>query len=64
MLIEVRQNSTAARLGFRTGDIVVQVGQTRIVNVGQLEMLLRERQRTWQVLLRRGPQVLRLQLSG
>jgi hypothetical protein len=42
----------------------VQVGQTRIVNVGQLEMLLRERQRTWQVLLRRGPQVLRLQLSG
>jgi Do/DeqQ family serine protease len=64
VLIEVRQNSTAARLGFRTGDIVVQVGQTRIVNVGQLEMLLRERQRTWQVLLRRGPQVLRLQLSG
>jgi hypothetical protein len=57
-------HSTAARLGFRTGDVVVQVGRDRIANVSQLEGVLQVRQQSWLVLVRRGNQVLRLQLGG
>ena len=63
VLLAVRPNSTAARLGFRTGDVVVQVGRDRIANVSQLEGVLQVRQRSWLVLVRRGNQVLRLQLG-
>ena len=64
VLLSVRPNSTAARLGFRTGDVVVQVGRDRIANVSQLEGVLQVRQQSWLVLVRRGNQVLRLQLGG
>jgi Do/DeqQ family serine protease len=64
VLLSVRPNSTAARLGFQAGDIVVQVGQERITTVVQLEGALRERQRSWLMLVRRGNQVLRLQVAG
>ena len=64
VLLSVRPNSTAARLGFQAGDVVVQVGQDRITTVVQLEGALRERQRSWLMLVRRGNQVLRLQVAG
>jgi S1-C subfamily serine protease len=64
VLLSVRANSTTAKLGFQPGDVVVQVGQERISTVVQLEGALRERQRSWLVLVRRGNQVLRLQVAG
>jgi len=64
VVLSVSANSTAARLGFRAGDVVMQVGRVRIASVAQLEGVLRERQRSWLVIVRRGNQVLRLQLGG
>jgi hypothetical protein len=45
------------------GDIILQVGRERIGSVSQLEGLLRDQQRSWLVLVRRGDRVLRLQLG-
>lgn len=64
VLLSVRPRSTAARLGFRRGDVVVQVGRKRIVSVDQLENVLRQRRRSWRVVVRRGGRLLRLHLSG
>jgi S1-C subfamily serine protease len=64
VVMAVRQGSTAARVGFRPGDVIVQVGRATVASVGELEALLRERQRVWHVVFRRGSQVLRLQLAG
>jgi hypothetical protein len=43
---------------------VVQVGRDRITSVAQLEGLLRQRQRGWLVIVRRGDQLLQLHLGG
>ena len=49
VLVSVRARSTAARLGFQAGDVVVQVGRERVASVAQLEGVLRKRQRGWLV---------------
>src|SRR5262245_55397803 len=54
VLLSVRARSTAARLGFRAGDVVMQVGRERIASVSELENALRQRQRGWLVVVRRG----------
>ena len=64
VLVSVRARSTAARLGFQAGDVVVQVGRDRIASVAQLEGVLRQRQRGWLVVVRRGGRLLQLQLAG
>jgi Do/DeqQ family serine protease len=64
VLLSVRSRSTAARLGFRAGDVVMQVGRERITSVTQLESALRQRQRGWLVVVKRGNRVLQLQYSG
>jgi Do/DeqQ family serine protease len=64
VLVSVRPRSTAARLGFQAGDVVVQVGRDRITSVAQLEGILRQRQRGWLVIVRRGNRLLQLQLAG
>jgi S1-C subfamily serine protease len=63
VLISVRQQSTAAKLGFQPGDVVLQVGRDRIGSVRHLELALKGYQRGDLVLVRRGTRVLRLQLS-
>ena len=64
VILSVRPNSRAARIGFRAGDIIQQVGRSKIETVGDLEGLLKERQQVWLVLLKRGSQQVRLQLAG
>ena len=64
VILSVRANSRAARIGFRAGDIIQQVGRSKIETVGDLEGLLKERQQVWLVLLKRGSQQVRLQLAG
>lgn len=64
VVLDVGRNSVAARLGLRPGDIVQQVGRLRIDNIATLENALRERQRMWQLVLKRGGQVLQLQVGG
>lgn len=64
VVLDVNRNSVAARLGLRPGDIVQQVGRLRIDNIATLENALKERQRMWQLVLKRGGQVLQLQVGG
>ncbi len=62
-LVAVRPQSTAARLGFQVGDVVLQVGRERIGSIRHLALALNAYQRGDLVLVRRGTRVLRLQLS-
>jgi Do/DeqQ family serine protease len=64
VILQVRPDSKAARIGFQPGDIIEQVGRKKIDTVGELEAVLRERQQVWLVQLRRGNQSVRLQLAG
>jgi S1-C subfamily serine protease len=64
VILSVRANSRAARIGFRAGDIIQQVGRSKIETVGDLEGLLKERQQVWLVVLKRGNQQVKLQLAG
>ena len=63
VLVAVRPQSTAAKLGFQTGDVVLQVGRERVGSIRHLELALKAYQRGDLVLVRRGTRVLRLQLS-
>jgi Do/DeqQ family serine protease len=64
VVLSVRPGSTAARLGLQPGDVVVQVGAAKIGSVTELEAQLKERQRLWRVVLKRGNRVMQLQVSG
>ena len=64
VVLSVRPRSTAARLGFQPGDVIMQVGREQIASVAQLEGILKQRQRGWLVVVKRGDRVLQLQLSG
>ena len=64
VIVAVTEGSTAARLGFRAGDIIVQVGRKRIETVVELEAALKARQQLWQIALKRGEQIIQLQVPG
>jgi S1-C subfamily serine protease len=64
VILQVRPDSKAARIGFQPGDIIQQIGRKKIDTVAELEAVLKERQQVWLVLLRRGNQSVRLQLAG
>jgi len=64
VILQVRPDSKAARIGFQPGDVIQQVGRTKIETVGELEAVLKERQQVWLVQLKRRNQSVRLQLAG
>jgi Do/DeqQ family serine protease len=64
VILSVRNGSISQNVGFRTGDIIVQVGRQKVESVEQLERLLAIRQRVWLIAIRRGDRVLQLQLQG
>ena len=63
-IISVRQGSVAARLGFQPGDIIVQVGRKPIANIADLETAVRDRQPVWALGVKRGDQLLQVQVPG
>jgi Do/DeqQ family serine protease len=63
-VLSVRQGSTAAGLGLQPGDVIVQVGSAKIGSVADLDAQLKQRQRLWRIVLRRGSQLLQMQISG
>jgi S1-C subfamily serine protease len=63
VVVAVRKDGVAARL-FQPGDIVMQVGKTKITDVVALDEITRAPQRQWNVVIKRGDRVLQLQLSG
>jgi Do/DeqQ family serine protease len=64
VILSVRAGSTAARIGFRTGDVIVKIGNDKIETVNELEAQLKERRRVWQIVVKRGNQLMQLQLPG
>jgi Do/DeqQ family serine protease len=64
VVLSVRTGSTAARLGFQPGDVIVDVGGTPIDRIETLERLTRERQRVWRFSVRRGDRVQQIQIQG
>jgi Do/DeqQ family serine protease len=63
VILSVRPNSRAARIGFSAGDVIEQLGRAKIESVSDLEAALKVRQQVWLVTLRRGNQTVRLQLT-
>jgi S1-C subfamily serine protease len=64
VILSVRNGSIAQGLGFRKGDIVIEVAGKKIADVGELEEAVSERQRRWAVSVNRGGQILQLQVPG
>ena len=64
VILSVRSGSTAARLGFRQGDILQQISRKPVDNVGDLERVLGEPQGSWMMSIKRGDQTLQLQVGG
>ena len=64
VVVSVRPGTTAARLGLQPGDIVAQIARAKIDTVTELEAQLKQRQRLWQIVIKRGGQVVQLQVSG
>ena len=64
VILSVRPGSIAARLGFQAGDLIAEVGGQPIASVGDLEAAVRDRQRVWSLAVKRGGQILQLQVPG
>jgi S1-C subfamily serine protease len=64
VVLSVRQGSTASRLGLRAGDMIVQVARVRVSSLAQLESQIGTPQRLWQIVIKRGGQMLQMQVSG
>ena len=64
VIVAVRSGGIAARLGFQPGDVILQIGRTKITDVMMLDKITREPQRIWRVTISRNGRVMQLQLSG
>lgn len=64
VVTSVRDGSTAQQFGFQPGDIIVAIGGTKIATVDEAEHALSDRQRVWQISVKRGNRVLQLQVPG
>ncbi len=64
VIVSVRNGSVAQSLGFKTGDIVVEIMGDTIASVSDLEKAVAGRQRLWQMSVKRGDRVLKLQVPG
>jgi len=64
VILSVRQGSVAERLNLRPGDIVVSVGAQQIEAVVELEKILARRPSLWRIVIKRGRQVVQLQIPG
>lgn len=63
-ILAVAPGSTAANIGFRPGDVLVQLGSRKVGNVRDVERRLRRRQRSWFLAIRRGTRMLRVEVPG
>jgi len=64
VIIAVRRDGIAARLGFQPGDVIVQIGDEKINDVVSLDKITRSPHRVWRVTINRGGRVMNLQLAG
>jgi Do/DeqQ family serine protease len=64
VILSVRSGSVAERLNFRPGDIIVSIGDQQVTSVIELEKNLARRPSLWRLLIKRGRQVVQLQIPG
>lgn len=64
VVISVRARSIAARLGFRAGDVIVDVGKRKVNNLNDLLPLLKRRRRIWEMTVNRGGHNMELRVPG
>ena len=64
VIVAVKTGGVASRLDFQPGDIIVQIGSTKITDVVTLDEITRQPQRMWSVTIKRGGRVMKLQMSG
>ena len=64
VIVDVVDNSTAAALGFRPGDLVLMVNGEKIARSRDLERATAESARVWRIEIQRGGQRLSLALGG
>ncbi len=64
VIVDVVDNSTAAALGFRPGDLVLTVNGEKIARSRDLERATAESARVWRIEIQRGGQRLSLALGG
>ncbi len=64
VILSVRPNSVSARLGFRPGDVISSLSGKPIAGIADLEAALSAKPRRWVIEVKRGGQVLTLQLAG
>ncbi len=64
VILSVRNGSIAARLGFQPGDVIVEIGNSKIASVTDLDSAVATRQRVWRLSVQRGDKVLQLQVPG
>ena len=64
VIVAIRNGSIAESLGFRAGDVILEVGGNKITKVGDLDRALAARQRQWQVSVQRAGRILQLQVPG
>lgn len=55
---EVSEGSTAARIGFQKGDIIMALNGERVKSSREVETAFRERKRAWEVTISRGGQTI------
>jgi Do/DeqQ family serine protease len=64
VVIDLADNAPAAGVGFRKGDIVLEVNGQKIARTGDLEKVTREASRLWRITVIRGGQQLSVVLGG
>jgi Do/DeqQ family serine protease len=64
VIVETKAYSTARRLGFKAGDVIVQLNGTAVRDVRQLGDLVSQRPRAWDLTIRRGGEEFRTVVRG
>ena len=64
VIINISDNSTAARVGLRPGDIVLEVNGVKIESTADLERVARQEAREWKVTISRGGQKRNVVIRG
>jgi serine protease Do len=64
VVLGVERRSSAARVGFQTGDVVLEINNAQVVSTSQIEGLLARRAQRWAIKIRREGRVLDAVIGG
>jgi S1-C subfamily serine protease len=64
VILSVANGSAAQRLGFKRGDLVIEVNNQKIDNTRDLERATEHASRLWRITIKRGGQQMSVELRG